>query len=103
VTIISRLRHKSGYKEVVDTLRYIGWSFKQFLLAWVRERASSQDILLEHRQYRTMQQRRELVLGIVTNLNKSHPRYTFSMARSVQELAGVELTRCPGAWRSCTC
>ena len=41
-------------QEVVDTLRYIGWSFKQFLLAWAGEKAGSQDILLEHRQYRTM-------------------------------------------------
>jgi hypothetical protein len=59
-------------QEVVDTLRRVGWSFKQFLLAWVGERAGSQDILLEHRQYRTMQQRRELLLGTVADLNKSH-------------------------------
>ena len=35
-------------QEVVDTLRRVGWNFKQFLQAWVRERAGSQDILLEY-------------------------------------------------------
>ena len=38
-------------------------------IPWVGERADSHDVLLEHRQYRTMQQRRKLLLGIVADLN----------------------------------
>ncbi len=68
-TSIETITTQERLQEVVDTFRRVGWSFKQFLLAWIGERVGSQDILLKHRQYHTMLQRRKLLLDVAAELN----------------------------------
>lgn len=52
----------------VDTLRRAGWSFQKFIRAWVGVRLGSKDVLLEHRRYRTVQMRQNILESTMKSL-----------------------------------
>ena len=52
-------------QQVVDMLRHVGWSFRQFILAWNVSRKGSAKMELQHRKYRTIHQRQQLFLSLV--------------------------------------
>jgi hypothetical protein len=64
-TLEERMDTQQNLQQVTDTLRRVGWRFRQFLLAWIGQRKGSCNIEIEHRTYRTVQQRREVLLKTV--------------------------------------
>ena len=72
-------------QEVVDTLRRIGWSFTQFIAAWSGDRLGSEHVQLEHRQYRTVKQRRAALSRAVRDFGCDKARPAKELDRLIKE------------------
>ena len=78
---------------VVDTLKEGGWSFAQFLSAWVKaDDIGEKGIVIKHRRYGRVGQRRQVLLDAVTRdpqlsniLYMRTESYTAELDRLIQE------------------